>query len=320
MNAQSKYGIYWSMLRHWSAMAAGHSYWHLAQGEGKQFVPGKLEGYFNDLTGKTSWKGHVDSRGLPLAILNDKLQYFPVTVLQKGLGHWDLWLESGRHNLAQLCQFDQIADWAFKTQDERGGWRVPETDGATMSAYSAMSQGQGISLLCRAYTVGGREEYLSAAVAAAKLMLTATAAGGTARFLSEGIVLEEVPLQQPNTVLNGWIFALYGLYDLVFVVHEERFRNALESTVHALTAFLPKFDAGFWSYYDRSSTLASPFYHRLHIAQLRIMQKSFPDLPPGFAATVDRFEDYGKHAGDRLRAVVAKGFQKLRNPPEAMVR
>lgn len=318
MKALTKPAAYWGMLRRWGAMARGHSYWHLSQGEGTQFVPGALEGYFNDLTGKAAWPGAVDPLGLPLVSVNGRLQYFPVTVLQKGLGHWDLWLRSGRNDPAQRNQFERIARWAVATQDERGGWRVPDV-GAAVSAYSAMSQGQGISLLCRAYSTNQGSEYISAAIKAAHLMLAPEAAGGTAYLAPEGIVLEETPLHQRRTILNGWIFALYGLHDLGLVVEDQGFRVALLSTVTALAALLPTFDAGFWSYYDSSGRVASPFYHRLHISQLRAMQKSFPDVAPVFSAAASRFEYYQHRATDRTRAVMLKGIQKLRNPPDVIV-
>lgn len=182
-----------------------------------------------------------------------------------------------------------------------------------------MSQGQGISLLCRAYSTNQDSEYVAATIKAAELMLAPEAAGGTAHLAPEGIVLEETPLRQRRTILNGWIFALYGLHDLGLVLDNDTFRVALLSTVTALAALLPIFDAGFWSYYDSSGRLASPFYHRLHISQLRAMQKSFPDLAPVFAAAADRFEYYRHRTTDRTRAVMIKGFQKLRNPPEVIV-
>lgn len=319
MKMISKPVAYWAMLRHWSAMAKGQSYWHLPQVEGTQFVPGTLEGYFNDLTGKTAWSGATDSHGVPLVSVNGQLQYFPVTVMQKGLGHWDLWLRSRRTDSVQWNQFERAVHWVLATQDLRGGWQFPGAGRAAVSPYSAMSQGQGISLLCRAYSTNQGSEYIAAAIKAAQLMLVPEVAGGTAHFAPEGIVLEETPLCQRKTILNGWIFALYGLYDLGFVVDSKRFRVALLSTVTALAAMLPIFDAGFWSYYDSSGTLASPFYHRLHISQLRVLQKSFPELGPVFAAAADRFEGYRHRATDRARAIMIKGFQKLRNPPEVIV-
>lgn len=300
-------------------MATGRSYWHVPQGQGRQFVPGELAGYFNDLTAKTAWTGPVDRWGLPMVRVNGNLQLFPGTVLQKGLGHWDRWMQSRQRSAIQYEAFERAARWAVTAQDDRGGWPLPATEPASVSPYSAMSQGQGISVLCRAYLITGRDEYISAAVRAADLMLAPMASGGTACFVPEGIVLEENPARPPRTVLNGWIFALFGLYDLDLVLPRETLRAALYSTVKALAALLPAFDSGFWSYYDSDRTLASPFYHRLHIAELRALEMSFPDSSQVFAATADCFERYLGRFTNRLHAVVIKGCQKLWDPPTVII-
>lgn len=310
---------YWRVLRHWGNMATGRSYWHVPQPEGVLFVPGKLHGYFNDLRAKTIWAGRVDNCGLPLVRLNGYLQHFPVTIFQKGLGHWDAWLQSGRTDQKHYTEFERTVSWALRAQDNRGGWRQPGTGESSMSFYSAMSQGQGISVLCRAYSVDPKECYVSSAVRAAQVMLAPVHGGGTAHTEPEGIVLEEFPLHNPRTVLNGWIFALYGLYDLDVVVRETRLQRSLVSTVTALAKRLSRYDAGYWSYYDTGGTLSSPFYHHLHIAQLRAMQNTFADMSEVFRSAANRFESYLKSRTRQARAVVVKGFQKLRHPPVVVV-
>lgn len=307
------------MLHHWYTMAAGRSYWHLPQGEGTQFVPGTLAGYFNDLTGKTNWSGPVDPHGIPLVQVNGHNQYFPVTIFQKALGHWDKWLRSNRNDANQFHAFEETARWALRTRDERGGWREPWTHPPSTSLYSAMSLGEGVSILCRAYIITQKPEYLATALSAAQLMLSSVHVGGTARYQQDGIILEEYPLQYRRTVLNGWIFALYGLYDLDLVMDDPQIESALRKTVSTLVASLPVFDAGYWSLYDSTGTLASPFYHRLHVAQLRSLQKTFPEQSHVFRRTADRFEMQSAKRHHRVRAIVTKGYQKLRNPPELVI-
>ena len=47
--------------------------------------------------------------------------------------------------------------------------------------------------------------------------------------------------------------------------------------VRTLVRNLDRYDLGFWSLYEQSGTrlpmVASPFYHQLHIVQLRIMHR-----------------------------------------------
>ncbi|MGE5207442.1 MAG: D-glucuronyl C5-epimerase family protein [Chlamydiota bacterium] len=319
MNADSKAAIYWAMLRHWAAMAGGHSYWHQPQGVGSQFVPGVLAGYFNDLTAKTSWRGPVDNEGLPLVRVRGKLLYFPVTLLQKGMGHWDLWLKSERQDRDHFERFRRIANWAVANRDERGGWRLPLAEGRSASPYSAMIQGQATSLLCRAAVSMGRIEYQSAALRAAELMITPAAGGGPARYTAHGLVLDEVPLFPPRVIWNGWIFALFGLYDVTLLQDSSAFREALASTLAALVSLLPAFDARYWSYYDSAGALASPFYHRLHIAQLRALQKSFPQWSTPFAEMANHFERCLRSTGRRVIVTMAKGCQKIFEPPAVII-
>lgn len=310
---------YLTLFRYWSAMAAGRSYWHVSQGLGSQFVPGQLAGYFNDMRAKVDWHGPVDDRGLPVARINGMLLYFPTTILQKGLGHWDRWLQTGRCRAEEYEEFARVVQWAVSAQDPHGGWPLPVVEPAAVSSYSAMIQGQGISILCRSHRVTASRTCLEAAMRAAELMLTPVMQGGTLRSSPAGIVLEEVPTQHPMTVLNGWIFALFGLYDLALVSHDSAIASSLSSTTRALANHLPMFDSGFWSYYDSRGALASPFYHRLHIAQLRAMQLAFPELSPVFVSAADRYERYLGRTRHRIRAVLTKAYQKLRDPQAVIV-
>ena len=55
--------------------------------------------------------------------------------------------------------------------------------------------------------------------------------------------------------------------------------------------------------------LASPFYHRLHVVQLRVMAALTGDLR--FAEIADRWEGYTRHRSNRTRALVEKSIFKL---------
>jgi len=55
--------------------------------------------------------------------------------------------------------------------------------------------------------------------------------------------------------------------------------------------------------------LASPFYHRLHVVQLRVMAKLAAD--GSFDEIADRWEAYGQHRANRARALVEKSVFKL---------
>ena len=312
--------LYLRMGRRYADMLAGRDYAHLDQSMGLHFVPGRLSGYYNDLTGKTEWPDRVDSAGLPLdRAPGGRYIYHPIVLAQKALGHWDAWLGSGRRDVRHRESFLQIARWAVDDQDGSGGWEIWPLLGRTDALpYSAMAQGELMSVLVRAFSLTGEEIYLRSARQALTPMLTPIDEGGSSWLAPEGLVLEEIPYKIPRTILNGWIFALYGLHDLTMTDDSPDARGALESTLDALSARLHMYDAGFWSFYDTSGALASPFYHRLHIAQLEALELSYPERARRFRKLREAFQ---RQLGARLnkaRAVTLLGFQKLWRPPEVL--
>jgi hypothetical protein len=151
-------------------------------------------------------------------------------------------------------------------------------------------------------------------------LLTLVEEEGTLRLVPAGLVLEEYPLRTGNTVLNGWLLGLYGLYDFLLVEESQEIQEAIEANLNALIACLPQYDAGFWSLYDASGALASPFIHRLHIAQLRVLELTFPEHAKAFAKSRATFERQLASCSGRMRTMFLKAYQKLRHPPEVVLR
>ena len=312
--------LYLRMASRYGRMLAGNSYAHREQGLGKHFVPGRLRGYYNDLFHKTEWRGPVDDRGLPLLRSpGGKLIHHPIVLLQKALGHWDGWLGSEGHNPEHLASFLQIVGWMLETQDDNGGWETWLRLGIPNALpYSAMAQGEAMSVLVRAFSATGEDGYLEGARRALAPMLLPIEKGGTSWRTPEGLILEEVPFREPKTILNGWVFALYGLYDLALADGSADARDALDDTLSALSKRLEAYDAGFWSFYDTSGTLASPFYHRLHIAQLEALGQSFPEHAKRFGGLRETFQRQLASRANMVRAVTLKSYQKLRRPPAGL--
>ena len=311
----------WDRLAaHWIRMALGRSYYHVPQGLGKAFAPDRLEGYFNDLTAKTAWPGPVDKSGIPLNVTDARKKvYFATTIIQKALGHWDMWIIS-KHS-AEKELFLKLCDWLVENQDMRGGWPLwPQLGFDFPSPYSAMSQGEAISALVRAWSITQERNYLKAANRALDILAHDISKKGTRRHVPEGSILEEVPSSRLSGVLNGWIFALFGVYDYFLAQKDPRARDLLEETIGALVAYLPQYNTGCWSYYDLTGTLASPFYHRLHIAQLEALELAFPEHAKIFRQTREVWARQLNAPLCKARAIAVKAFQKLRNPPEAMLK
>jgi len=298
-------------------MLAGKSYYHQPQGIGKVFEPGKLTGYFNDLTHKTNWNGKTDENGVPVNTLsNGKSCQFPITITQKALGHWDNFLIN--NNKDDKIKFLTISNWLVQNQDDNGGWNTWEAfTQNTRLKYSAMTQGQAISVLCRACKLTNDKKYRLAADKALKLLLTSVKDGGVCFYQEESVFLEESPSQNRKTVLNGWIFALFGLYDYTLIFKSEKINNILNKTLKTLSDNLAQFDSGYWSYYNNQKYICSPFYHNLHINQLNAVSMISDDKT--FKNYARKWQNYESKKLNVFRAVLIKAFQKIKEKPKVML-
>jgi heparosan-N-sulfate-glucuronate 5-epimerase len=117
----------------------------------------------------------------------------------------------------------------------------------------------------------------------------------------------------PTHILNGFMWALWGAFDFWLARGDATAKGIFDRGVETLVRNLPRFDTGYWSLYEQSGTrlqmLASPFYHRLHIVQLRVMSRLTGDAR--FAAVAERWEGYALRRGNRTRALVEKSVFKL---------
>lgn len=267
-----------------------------------------VKGYYNNLTQKVTFLPQIlHTDDLPtLHTEKGEDVYFPVAIFQYGLGAYDLYLET--KDSVYYNKFAQCCKWALDNQQENGAWNNFFYIYPT-SPYGSMAQGEGASLLLRAYIESKQEIYKKAAEKALAFMLIPISDGGTSLYTNEGIELHEythLPL-----VLNGFIFSWWGLYDYTLIDPTNvKFKKSLQSSLNVLKSLLPKFDNGYWSKYDLAGKIASPFYHNLHIAQMEAM----------YTLTGDKiFKEYAdkwlKEQNNKLyytRAFLTKAIQKIR--------
>lgn len=306
------------MLLRWARMLSGRSYYHQPQGLGRAFRPGSLEGYFNDLTAKTLWKGEVDPDGIPIVKYidgrNSRKEIFIGTVVQKALGHNDRFVITG--DCGQKEEFLKICRWLVEKQDSKGGWEVGDMTEKPFR-YSAMSQGEAVSALARAWRITGDGAFIDAAGKAYGLLVLPLEQKGTVRINSEGVFFEEYPSLVKNTVLNGWIFALFGVYDYHIATGDGEAREMFDSSVKTMVGHIGGYDCGFWSYYNDRGDMASPFYHHLHVNQLKALVMVTGDRV--LAEYQKRWSGYyGSHL-KKMRAFAIKAGQKLKNMRENAV-
>ena len=126
-----------------------------------------------------------------------------------------------------------------------------------------------MSVLTRAFKNSGDQKYLKAAIKALKPFRGYTHQGGLkARFLDKYDWFEEYPTNPNSFVLNGFMYALLGLYDLwqtleehkTVIVNDERpnilnnpiqdSKSLFEQGLNSLVSLLPLYDTGSGTTYD----------------------------------------------------------------------
>lgn len=277
----------------------------VVQGVGAFYSKNEIKGFYNDLREKITKGDTLAENELPQYHQdNGTLFYFSIGIFQYGLGSYDLYLQTWdkkHYRKMLLC-----ADWAVENQEPSGGWSTfvhlyPD------HPYSSMAQGEGISLLLRAYVNEKDEKYLNAAKKAAAHMLTSLENGGTALREGDEIVLMEYT-ERP-IVMNGWIFSLWGLYDYLLIVDDPVIKEEYEKSLATLERYIPHYDLGYWTRYDYNFRTASPSYHKLHIDQFIVMYELTGHEI--FREYKERFEKYRDSWLCRNRAFAKKAFEKL---------
>jgi hypothetical protein len=275
-----------------------------------------------DFSEKAQYGGPTDAAGIPLLDYRGKigLQYNPIAIAQWGLGNHGLFsrtgTEAGKMKLAAasdwLCKhlernshgiwvWNHCFDWEYRSR-LRAPW------------YSGLAQGQGISLLVRAWLELQENRYIEAAERAFGSFLRSTSDGGVAFTDKEGEVwFEEYIVSPPTHILNGFIWALWGVYDYYLATGRAEANELFHAGTTTLKKKLDAYDLGFWSLYELSGTvlpmIASQFYHRLHIVQLKIMYRLTGE--PVFSEFAERWRRYEANPFQRTRALCYKGAFKL---------
>lgn len=219
-------------------------------------------------------------RGVPAEMLGPA--WLHVALTQYALGcheHWlagegDAWLDSavqtGRHLL--------------RVQSADGAWLhhqpFPHTFTLVPPWTSGITQGQGASLFVRLYAQTGEEAFADAARRALLSLHKPQAQGGVQGDLGGLPWPEEYPTTPQSHVLNGAIFALWGMRDVAVGLDDAQAREQFAQGLDSLAINLLRYDTGNWSLYSLYPhpilNRASSFYHDLHVNQLTAMAAFAP--------------------------------------------
>lgn len=291
-------------IKKWTKMITGRSISHVEQGIGKCYSIDDVRGYYNDLTEKVLKRDDLGTEVPQSSVDTGEIIYFSIEIFQYGLGAYDLYLLNGDETM--LVKVKAAADWAVSNQQVDGSWVTFHYENPE-HPFSSMAQGEGISLLIRAYCEFCDERYLECAKMALKFMLMPLEQGGTTKYDGEDVYFYECT-EEP-LILNGWIFSLWGVFDYQKFFRDEESSRILNASFLSLKKKIPQFDMKYWSMYEDGKRICSPFYHKLHIAQLKVMAEITGEKT--YTEFANKWELYQKSWVNRKRAFIKKAWQKV---------
>lgn len=216
--------------------------------------------------------------------------YNPVTIAQYALGEYERHLHGEEPTLAA---FFAQARWLRDAMTRDGRLEYHYSYGARgLQApwVSAMSQGEAISVLVRAWRATGDETWLDAARLAYVPLTVPVAEGGTMIADGDDLWLEEYPHDPPSHVFNGHAFAAFGIRDLWLATGEEEYRDAWERSTRTLGAHLADYEHDGWLRYDvYPGTIARSYYYELQLDQTRALAALTDD--PAFDQAAERWAE-----------------------------
>jgi len=294
-----------------------------------------VELYPMNFAEKTKYNEHRDSDDVIMLNYggNIGVQYNPNAIAQVALGFYDLYLDSLKsrnkglqdlYSYSVLIQAKWFVNHGRKVKDNVLLWEYDFPFEMRNYLYppwrSALAQGQGISVCLRAYKLSKEEQYLNAAKRAFKSFrhLAREHPGGVLDD-SEGYTwLEEYIVEPTNHVLNGSIWALWGVRDYAIFTDDNYAWELWHSCVKTLRENLGHYDLGFWTTYDlvkfnpgKQPTMPSSLYYQnLHVVQMQAMYHL--TLDPVFKHFEKKWNSQLVNRTNRIVSQIWKTYFKLR--------
>jgi hypothetical protein len=211
------------------------------------------------------------------------------------------------HPLANFAKLNQL--WASRSPDmdtlldELLALRVPRAGGVAWEYYfafgggkppwvSGLAEGTAVQSLARVAQRTGREDEVLPIAEQALGVFETAAPEGVRVETADGPHYALYSFAPGLRVINGFIQALVGLYDLGKIGNDERARTLFADGERAARVELPTFDTGAWSLYSRGTIEheSDLSYHQLLITFLHNLCTRTDD--PVYCDTELRFAQY----------------------------
>ena len=235
-----------------------------------------------------------DNNGVPLNnayidVENPQLHYYPISIGQFGLSIFHSYLKHKRED--DKNHFLRIADWFVENanvDDKLGAYWLTEVDKPEFNVHlpwkSAFTQSRALSILLRAWQITKLEHYKNLAIKALVPYTFDISDGGVKCGHQNQIIYEEYVAEKPTRILDGAIFSLFGLYDAQRALHGydskayDLAHSLIEKGIIGLVYWLPKYDMGYWVYYNRCEIKGYPKNDPCTIGYLKLVSSQLKIL------------------------------------------
>lgn len=205
-------------------------------------------------------------------------QVNPEAAFQYALGLHDEYLSRGEDEY--LRRFLHYVEYFLDKQEVDGDWLYQFDWGKNSAPWgSALAQARGASVMLRAAMLTGEDRFRrSAELAVSKFDVSILSGGYLWKRSFAGQVVEyfeEYP-KDPTSVLNGFMAALFGVYELGKWLGVSRATKLWDSGLQSLVKMLPAYTTDWWTLYDipldeACIDLNSVHYHRLTLSYQRVL-------------------------------------------------
>jgi len=294
------------------------TYWHTITRCAINSKPDRLGRYYLNFESKLYYPEKMDANGIPLWKTDDE-SYFhhPIVICQYALGIYEHLYQKNFIDAELKEKFLTQANWLKNNyQETKFGkiWNIYydiPLYGIKKPWYSALAQGEAVSVLTRAYLLTEDYSYLNLAEDAIKPFYIDVDKGGLLNYFQSNPVYEEYPSRiKTVAVLNGFIFSVFGLYDLQLISKNFDAKELLQKGINSIKNLLPFYDTGYWARYYlfdypkeyvASFTYISLMYEQLKALYFLTDEKIFLDYSK-------RWENYTKRKSNKMKALLKKIF------------
>jgi len=231
---------------------------------------------------------NIDSAGVPYLVINGEVSYHPTWITNNSLVYEDSW-EKSRNPFylaslhtwvnALLARSDTLEDGAiFPRFDFSFSLHGNPDQSLPVGWHSGLTQGMLLALLVRTARVTGESRYADAADRVFR-SLQQTELRRAVHIDSAGYYwIDEYPLEQPDLTLNGFGYAVRGLYEYWQWRRTPESEVLLREALASLKQYAPQFRVpGRPSIYCLAHHLSSTAYHAIHIELLRDLYRMTSD-------------------------------------------